>query len=509
MKMRMELEKLMPQLDVKVRDGVHKACKDEGLDSDKAFVERTVHAEKARTNQLDEGSRAALKYVSTRSVDAEGDVVVPKGIVLTEFMKNPVFFWGHNYSLPPLGSDELVDIDDHGLKVKSIYGDTGPGTMAEVVWRLVQQGHQKQSSIGYVPLKSSKRIDNGFQDELDIMQKSWPELSESRKSVKRILHKVLMLEHSDVGLGMNRDTTVLQVAKGYGATDLMFKQMGFDVKVAGVDGEMSSNDLREKLQGLIGQGSGVLASPIGVGYIQDVFDEYFVYTDGKNQSWRQGYTMDKDGNITLDGNPEKVSRRTQYVKGAGVDGVTMDSVSTNDTEGEMMMCPECGKKMKGKPGMLCPKCNKLMEAVKEETTEGKELHAWFGGDPELKSSYKLKHHRDMDKVPVWEEVKDSMGMLLGARGGVEIPLADRKGVYDHLAKHYQEFGKEVPEFKDYTQGQLREAFPELYKSEYIRPLYICTPTVRVIGMGVKKVMPRVVSVGELVEQALNKKLGRI
>ncbi|MDD5511533.1 MAG: hypothetical protein PHI12_12095 [Dehalococcoidales bacterium] len=453
-----------------------------------------------------------MKYVSTRSCDAEGDVVVPEGIVLKEFLKNPVFFWGHNYSLPPLGSDETVDVNPMGLLVKSVYGDTGPGTMAEVVWRLVQQGHQKQSSIGYVPLKISKKTDNGFSGELDIMQKSWPELGESRKNVKRILHKVLMLEHSDVGLGMNRDTTVLQVAKGYGATDLMFKQMGFDVKVA--LGSLSCDDLRNRLQTTLREkypvSSGLQVGP-STPWVNEIFDTYFIYSDDKQVFWRQNYSV-TDGEVLLVGDPQKVEKRIVYeLKAVGVDGVTTDDAPEGDTEGGevAMVCPECGATAKGKPGMLCPKCNKVMKAKKEEVNEQKELCAWFGGDPEMKSSYKLIHHNEADKVPVWEQVKDSMGLLLGARGGIAIPLADRKGVYDHLAKHYVEFGKEVPEFKDYTQGELREGFPELYKSEYIRPLYIATPTVRVVGMGVKKVMPRVVSVGELVEQALNKKLGRI
>ena len=39
-----------------------------------------------------------------------------------------------------------------------------------------------------------------------------------------------------------------------------------------------------------------------------------------------------------------------------------------------------------------------------------------------------------------------MAALFGARGGVDIPSADRRPVYNHLAKHYKEFGKEPPEF---------------------------------------------------------------
>lgn len=431
MKMRLELGKLMPQLDAKVRDGVHTACKAEGLDTDNAFVERSVHAEKARTNQLDEGSRAALKYVSTRTCDAEGDVVVPEGIVLKEFMKNPVFFWGHNYSLPPLGSDEAVDIRPEGLLVKSVYGDTGAGTMADVVWRLVQQGHQKQSSIGYVPLKLTKKTDNRFSGELDVLQKSWPELGESRKNVKRILHKVLMLEHSDVGLGMNRDTTVLQVAKGLGATDLLFKQMGF---VVGEEKE------------------------------------------------------------------------------AGVDGVTTDDTSAADeTMAAELVCPACGATAKGKPGKLCPKCGEAMRAKAAEATEEDEspakLYACVEGDPEMKSSYKLPHHRESDGALEPERLREAMGLLLGARGGVTLSAKGAREAYAHLALHYEAQGWAVPELREYTQGELRKAYPSLYESAYVRPVFVAQPVARVVQV---KAAPRVVmSVGELVERAVARKLGRV
>lgn len=39
-----------------------------------------------------------------------------------------------------------------------------------------------------------------------------------------------------------------------------------------------------------------------------------------------------------------------------------------------------------------------------------------------------------------------MQVLLGARGGVDIPEGDRKDVYLHLARHYEEFEKESPAF---------------------------------------------------------------
>jgi hypothetical protein len=84
-------------------------------------------------------------------------------------------------------------------------------------------------------------------------------------------------------------------------------------------------------------------------------------------------------------------------------------------------------------------------------------HAWYDpqADPEhvpprQKGAYKLPHHELIDgrlRV-VWRGVVAAMTVVNGARGGVGIPDADRREVYEHLAAHYREFGEEPPGLKD-------------------------------------------------------------
>lgn len=72
--------------------------------------------------------------------------------------------------------------------------------------------------------------------------------------------------------------------------------------------------------------------------------------------------------------------------------------------------------------------------------------AWYDSEkPDVKESYKLTHHRP-DGVVVWRGVAQAMQVLLGARGGVDIPAGDRRGVYNHLVKHYRQFEEEPPEY---------------------------------------------------------------
>ena len=88
------------------------------------------------------------------------------------------------------------------------------------------------------------------------------------------------------------------------------------------------------------------------------------------------------------------------------------------------------------------KQNWLESAKKAEVDHLKKMCTWFNSEkPDLKSSYKLPHHKAEGHKAVWRGVAASMAALLGARGGVKIPEEDRKGVYNHLKKHYKQFDK--------------------------------------------------------------------
>ncbi|MDD5068079.1 MAG: HK97 family phage prohead protease [Candidatus Pacebacteria bacterium] len=99
------------------------------------------------------------------------------------------------------------------------------------------------------------------------------------------------------------------------------------------------------------------------------------------------------------------------------------------------------------PGEIV-KCGDDLEKLKK-------ICAWYNGEePEVKSSYKLPHHKADGLKAVWKGVATAMAALLGARGGVDIPEKDKQGVYNHLAKHYKQFDKNVPELKSYINEDL-------------------------------------------------------
>lgn len=75
---------------------------------------------------------------------------------------------------------------------------------------------------------------------------------------------------------------------------------------------------------------------------------------------------------------------------------------------------------------------------------------WYDSeDPENFGSYKLPIVDVINGEPhaVWRGVVAAMAALLGARGGVDIPDNERRGVYNHLARYYKKFGEDPPEFE--------------------------------------------------------------
>jgi hypothetical protein len=90
------------------------------------------------------------------------------------------------------------------------------------------------------------------------------------------------------------------------------------------------------------------------------------------------------------------------------------------------------------------------------------MHAWVdpAKDQETKAAYKLPHHNVSADGKVgaanMKAVASAMGRLNG--GGLDIPQADRKGVYDHLAAHYKDAGMTAPDLKASADAHLGPFF---------------------------------------------------
>lgn len=82
------------------------------------------------------------------------------------------------------------------------------------------------------------------------------------------------------------------------------------------------------------------------------------------------------------------------------------------------------------------------------------VFAWVDpdGDPEVKSTYKFPHHHGVGGPANIRACLAGIAVLNGARGGADIPEADRKAVYSHLAAHLRDADREPPELRDRGAG---------------------------------------------------------
>jgi HK97 family phage prohead protease len=91
-------------------------------------------------------------YASTADTDRVGDVIVPDAWTkggLTNYLKNPILLFNHNYS-QPIGKTTSVEVDAKGLKIEAIISKSAGPT-----YGLVKDGVLSTFSVGF----STKDVD--------------------------------------------------------------------------------------------------------------------------------------------------------------------------------------------------------------------------------------------------------------------------------------------------------------------------------------------------------------
>ena len=157
-----------------------------------------------------------------------------------------------------------------------------------------------------------------------------------------------------------------------------------------------------------------------------------IVNDGKTLRHKEVSDLYEVGVVPLPANPKA---RLIVAKGIGLELPRYDAAHAIPFEA-LTLAPE---EMAWQWGAEAKK------AYFDATEACSTAYAWDDGlDP------RLPHHKVVgeDIVTVWRGVAASMGVLLGARGGADIPEHDKAGVYEHLAKHYEEFEKDAPEVGD-------------------------------------------------------------
>ncbi|MDR3618230.1 MAG: HK97 family phage prohead protease [Paludisphaera borealis] len=175
-----------------------------------ALLYKTYPAAEAKAVEVQLARPRVKRFVITSNeVDRDGDVVLPKGLELDEYARNPVFLWAHQFHMPPVG--KCVGLGRNGEE--SIWADFEYATdeFAERIFKLYDGGFLNAVSIGFKALQVGPPDSSLFMTRPDAAQKC-----------QRVIYRAKLLEVSCVPIPSNPDA--LQVAVTKGLISPMFAQ---------------------------------------------------------------------------------------------------------------------------------------------------------------------------------------------------------------------------------------------------------------------------------------------
>lgn len=170
-----------------------------------------VFAKQATSECLDD-QRADVSVITSGAVDRDREVVLPGGVVLDGFRKNPVVTFNHRYDLLPVGRALWIKRDGDAIKAKTRYAPRPPDWqgdwLPDAIWHMVKIGDLKGKSIGFLPLEGRPPS----AEEIEL-RPGWAD-------VAWIYAKVLLLEYAVAPVQSNPDALVEIVGKGAVSPDV-------------------------------------------------------------------------------------------------------------------------------------------------------------------------------------------------------------------------------------------------------------------------------------------------
>jgi len=152
-------------------------------------------------------ARTCIAYISTDTVDEEGECVLPSGIQTNRFKSTGTVFWNHDYN-DPVAVCDWLEVNEKGVVASTHFPERPEGHMGE--WRpdavlsLVAAGLCRGVSIGFSYLETREPT-----------QKDKQRFKSTGNELMRVVSKSRLLEYSFAPLPMNEDALVVAASKGF------------------------------------------------------------------------------------------------------------------------------------------------------------------------------------------------------------------------------------------------------------------------------------------------------
>lgn len=386
----------------------------------------------------EEGIIDMLIPVTTDSVDRDGEVVEPTAFkkTLPKFMKRPILVVAHDYRdlTNQIGEWTKLKITDDGVEGKPKYYVNEGNEQADWGFKLASKG-MAAFSIGFIP-------------------KVWED-GDGDKAPRRTYKEVELLEISQVIIPSNREA--IQNIRSKSADPVINEICdAVEKEIKGASNQDS----------IIETGAGIVTKPeetedfihIRVRDPGDFQDGSFRTIDidkgkgikavigrlkGETSTTVQKYIFDKSKGWTMASAQAWVKEHEKQIIEYEVKGAIPYKKTSLDETGAW---------------------DAAREVASADVDDLKIMCAWVGDDSENKTSYKLPHHRAKGHACVWRAVAACAAVIMGARGGADIPESDVGGVKAHIAKHYADFDKgEPPWEKGVAQSEIADELDYVIK----------------------------------------------
>ena len=153
-------------------------------------------------------ARSMVAYITTDTVDEEGESILSRGIQTTRFIKGGgICFWNHNYD-DPVGVCAWLAVNDKGIVASTKFPERPEGHKGE--WRpdavlsLVAAGLCRGVSIGFSYIETR-----------DPTTKDKQQFKSTGNELLRVVSKSRLLEYSLGPLPMNEDALVVAARRGF------------------------------------------------------------------------------------------------------------------------------------------------------------------------------------------------------------------------------------------------------------------------------------------------------
>lgn len=347
------------------------------------------------------GKNIYTAIASTAALDRDKEVLVPRGVIIDNFMKNPVMLFIHNSRQLPVGRALSVDVTDVAVKFDFEFYDDENGKNLEKMYRT---GFMNAFSVGfrpkaYIPTWDMPKEITSLEVELPDGSKTTINLDDYPERPYGIIPQWELLEISPVPVPSNPEA-LLQRAK-----DEMVRKF-----VGSGNSKAAAGILDSKLSAQVNSITSLINS-----FVKGMDEEVVVSNVVPYEKAPATFELDFDPVVEL---------------------ATLSMACTEDASGDK---------------------------EKMDWAAFSKAFAWFNsGKADSYTSYKLQHHTALsDKSLALAKMGLflSMATLLGQDKTVKDIHAssdELKSVYEHLAHHYQDLGLVAPELgKEYTPEQLQ------------------------------------------------------